>query len=201
MSLLKFDPRTITLSLLVLLLAAVRVVFGLSLQHSPLSNFSAMEAMALFGGAYFSNRAKAFLFPLLTLWLSDLLLNRFLYYQQWRWFFEGFYWTYGAFALMVITGFLLIKKVNIKNIVLASLAVVFIHWILTDLGVWLEGTLYPKTAAGWWACLLAAIPFELSLMLSTLLYSTIFFGLFEWMQRRYPQWIPVTHQTSANNLS
>jgi hypothetical protein len=157
--------------------------------------------MALFGGAYFSNRAKAFLFPLLTLWLSDLLLNRFLYYHQWRWFFEGFYWTYGAFALMVITGYLLIKKVNIKNIVLASLVVVFIHWIVTDLGLWLEGTMYPKTAAGWWACLVAAIPFELSVLLSTLLYSTIFFGLFEWMQRRYPQLIPVTHQSRSKNLS
>jgi hypothetical protein len=197
MTLAKFNPRTIILSFLILLLAAVRVVFSLSLKHSPLSNFSTMEAMALFGGAYFSNRAKAFLFPLLTLWLSDLILNRFLYYQQWRWLFEGFYWTYGAFVLMVIAGYLIIKKVNLKNIVLASLAVMLIHWIITDLGFWLEGTLYPKTAAGWWTCLVAAIPFEMTLLAGTLLYSGIFFGVFEWMQRRYPLLKPVTHSSDS----
>ena len=193
MSLPKFDPRTIALSLLILLLAAVRVVFCLGLQHSPMSNFSTVEAMALFGGAYFNNWTKAFLFPLLTLWLSDLLLNRFLYYHEWRWFFEGFYWTYGAFALMVITGTLMIKKVTPKNILSASAIVVLIHWMITDLGVWIDGTMYPKTLFGWWACLVAAIPFEINILGATLLYSALFFGLFQWMTRRYPKIAVMLH--------
>jgi hypothetical protein len=193
MSLPKFDPRTMALSLLVLLMAAVRVVFSLGLQHSPMSNFSTIEAMALFGGAYFNNWTKSFLFPLLTLWLSDLLLNRFLYYHEWRWFFEGFYWTYGAFALMVITGNLIIKKVNLIRILSASLIVVLIHWIITDLGVWMGGTMYPKTLSGWWACLVVAIPFEINVFAATLLYSALFFGLFQWMIRRYPKISVITH--------
>jgi hypothetical protein len=193
MSLPKFDPRTMALSLLVLLMAAVRVVFSLGLQHSPMSNFSTIEAMALFGGAYFNNWTKSFLFPLLTLWLSDLLLNRFLYYHEWRWFFEGFYWTYGAFALMVITGNLIIKKVNLIRILSASLIVVLIHWIITDLGVWMGGTMYPKTLSGWWACLVVAIPFEINVFAATLLYNALFFGLFQWMIRRYPKISVITH--------
>jgi hypothetical protein len=185
MSLPRFNPRTATLSLLILVMAATRVIFTLGFQHGPLGNFSTVEAMALFGGAYFSHKPKAFVFPLLTLWLSDLLLNRFIYYHEWRWFYQGFYWTYGAFALMVITGSLIIKKVTIKNILAASAVVVLIHWIITDLGVWVDGTLYPKNAAGWWACLVAAIPYEGNVLAGTLLYSAVFFGLFEGMQRKY----------------
>jgi hypothetical protein len=185
MSLPKFNPRTTILCLFILLMAAGRVIFSLGFQHSPMSNFSALGAMAMFGGAYFSSKPKAFLLPLLTLWLSDLLLNRFLYYHEWRWFYSGCYWTYGAFALMVITGRLLVKKVAVRNILFASAVIVLIHWIVTDLGVWLEGTMYPKTAAGWWACLVAAIPYERDFLTGTLLFGAVFFGLFEWIQRKY----------------
>jgi len=151
---------------------------------SPFSNFTPIGAMALFGGAYFS-RARAFIFPLLTLWLSDILLNRFVFYGEWRFFYEGFYWTYGAFALMVLTGEVLLKKVNVKNVLVSSLIVVFIHWIVTDLGVWLEGTMYPKTLYGYWLCLVAAIPFERNFLIGTLLYSGIMFGAVEWLKTRY----------------
>ncbi|HEV3250847.1 MAG TPA: DUF6580 family putative transport protein [Puia sp.] len=185
MSIPRFNPRTATLYLLIVLMAATRVVFTLGFQHGPLGNFSTVEAMALFGGAYFSHKTKAFVFPLLTLWLSDLLLNRFLYYHEWRLFYQDFYWTYGAFALMVITGSLLLKKVTVKNILTASAVVVLIHWIITDLGVWLGGTLYPKNAAGWGACLVAAIPYEGYILAGTLLYCAVLFGLFEGMQRKY----------------
>jgi hypothetical protein len=193
MSLPKFDPRSFSVFLMVLLMAIIRVVSTICFQHSPMSNFSTMEAMALFGGAYFSQRAKAFLFPLLSLWISDLLLDRFLYYHEWRWFFQGFYWTYGAFALMVLAGSRIIKRVSVKNILIASLATVLIHWIITDLGVWLGGNMYPRTLIGWWSCLLAAIPFEFVLLAATLLYSGLFFGLFEWMQFRYPLLVTKPH--------
>jgi hypothetical protein len=193
MSLPKFDPRTTLLFLLIILMAGLRVIFSIGFRDNPMNNFSTVETMALFGGAYFSNRVKALLLPLLTLWFSDLLLDRFLYFHEWKWFYPGFYWTYGAFALMVITGSLLIRKVSLKNILMATVVVVFIHWTLTDFGVWFDGKLYAKTPAGWWACLMAAIPFERNVIAGTTLYSVLFFGFFEWIKRHYPKFAGEFH--------
>ncbi|MGE5106883.1 MAG: DUF6580 family putative transport protein [Sphingobacteriales bacterium] len=186
MSLQKINPRTKILLLFMIAVDAVRILLHLQSNIGPMANFTPIGAMALFGGAHFSSNKKAYLFPLLTLWLGDILLNRLLFYHEWRLFYEGFYWTYGAFALMVLTGRLLIKKVTIKNILLSSLLVVFIHWMVTDFGVWLEGTIYPKTWAGWWTCLTVAIPYEINLIAGTLLYGSLMFISFEWIKARNP---------------
>jgi len=58
-----------------LLLAVMIVLAALSrlLPHPP--NFSPVEAMALFGGAYFASRAWAIVVPLVALLLSDIALG------------------------------------------------------------------------------------------------------------------------------
>lgn len=180
-----FDPRSIVILVFILAVAALRIIFRLQPGFAVLNNFSPVGAMALFSGAYFNKFLKAFLFPLLTLWLSDIILCRFAYYYEWRLFYEGFYWTYGSFALMVIAGKLLLKDVSVKNVLLATLAITFIHWIVTDFGVWFQGTVYPKTLGGWLTCLWTAIPFERNFLSATILFSSIMFGTFEWMKTKY----------------
>lgn len=175
------------IALFILIIAAVRVILSLDAAFAPLANFSAVGAMALFGGAYFKN-TKALAFPLLALLLSDLLIARFAYWGgTWTFLYEGAAWVYGAIALMVITGRLLMKQKRVANFLLSSLVIVFIHWIVTDLGVWAAGTMYPKTLAGFWACLVAAIPFERNFLIGTLVYGTLMFGAFEWFKMRYPK--------------
>lgn len=181
----KFNPRTIVLLLFMMAVALLRVVLNPEWGFAYLSNFTPVGAMAIFGGAYFTSK-KAYLFPLLTLWMSDILLSRFVYGHEWKLFYGGFYWIYIAFILMVIAGKILLKNVSVKNILVAALVITFIHWIISDTGVWLAGTRYPKTIAGFWACLTAAIPFERNFLSGTLLYSAIMFGSFEWMRSKYP---------------
>lgn len=181
----KFNPRTLVLLLFMIAVAILRVVINPEWGFAFLSNFTPVGTMAVFGGAYFSSK-KAYLFPLLTLWMSDILLSRFVYGHEWHLFYEGFYWIYGAFALMVIVGRLLLKNVSVKSILLAAVVITFIHWIISDMGVWLAGSRYPKTIEGFWACLAAAIPFERNFLSGTLLYSAIMFGSFEWMRSKYP---------------
>jgi hypothetical protein len=182
----KFNPRSIVLLLFMIAVAILRVLFNPKWGFAFLSNFTPVGAMALFGGAYFSTSKKAYLFPLLTLWISDILLSRFVYGHEWRLFYSGFYWIYGAFALMVIAGKLLLKNVTGKNILLSAFMVTFIHWIIADLGVCSGSSIYPKTIGGWWACLEAAIPFERNFLYGVLLYGAIMFGAFEWMKSKYP---------------
>lgn len=186
MSLTKFNPRTAVLLVSMLVVAAVRVLLSWQPNISPMSNFTPVGAMALFGGAYFSKDVKAFLFPILTLWLGDIVLNKLVFYHEWRLLYDGWYWTYGTFALIVLVGQLLIKKVTVTNVVLASVLATLIHWIGTSPGcILIEGSMYPRTFNGWLTSLVAAIPYERNMLLSTLIFSGILFGEFEWLQRRY----------------
>jgi len=186
-----FNPRTSVLALMILLAGAWRLVVTAPIM-TPLSNFTPIGAMALFGGCYYKSKWKAFLVPLLTLWLSDLLLNYFVYYHYWRWFYEGWYWTYATFALMVVMG-MFIKKVSIKNIILVVIIATLVHWIITDFGVWVEhgldittGKPYTNDLAGLWKCLYLALPYEKNMLIGNFVFSGILFGAFEWAQKRFP---------------
>lgn len=188
MSLKQFNPRFIVLLAFMVLAALIRIVFSMSASMTPLATFTPLGAMALFGGAYFSDKIKAILFPLLTLWLSDIILNRYVYYHDgnWRFFYEGFYFTYGSFALIALAGKWIIKKVSFRNIGLASLTAVLIHWIGTSPGCFvIEGSQYAYTWTGYFTSLVAAIPYERNFLVGTLVYSGILFGGFEWLQRRF----------------
>jgi len=177
------NSRTIVLTAIVLLTAILRVI--IANDHSPLTNFTPIGAIALFGGSYFTDKRKAFIVPLLALWISDLFLNYFVYYHQWKWFYDGFIVTYASYLLMVMIG-LFIKKVSIINVTLASIIAALAHWIITDFGVWLDGRLYPQTYEGLIACYVAAIPYLNNMVIGNLLFGAMMFGAFELAQKKYP---------------
>lgn len=180
----KSKYRTPILLLFMLLIVGLRVIAPLSPDFKAIANFSGIGAVALFGGAYFKNKITGFLLPVLVLFLSDLGLV--LTMGKDYGFYQGWYYTYIAFILMVLVGKVMINKVNVQNVLGASLAAVFIHWIVADFGVWFGSTFYPQTLAGFWACLVAAIPFELNFLYGTLGYSALMFGIFETLKVKYP---------------
>lgn len=182
-----FDYKDLAILLFILVTAAWRILVSTSAEFSSsaMSTFTPLGAMALFGGAYLG-RAKGFAFPLLTLWLSDIVLNKLVFYGEWRLFYEDFAWTYGAFALMVLVGRWMKKNKNAVRFLGSSLIIVFIHWIVTDIGVWLGSATYPQTMAGLWACLVAAIPYEQNFLIGTLIYGTVLFGAFELLKYKVP---------------
>lgn len=182
---LRFDYKDTAILLFIIVTAIWRVFISTSGEISAMSNFTPLGAMALFGGAYFG-RMKGFAFPLLTLWLSDIFLNRFVFYGEWVLFYDDFAWTYGAFALMVLVGKWMKTNESVGRFIGSSLVIVLIHWIVTDIGVWLGSTIYPQTIEGLWACLLAAIPYERNLLVGTLVYGSIMFGAFEWLKYKLP---------------
>ena len=177
------NPRTGILAAMILSAGAWRLF--ITSGHSPLTNFTPIGAMALFGGYYFADRWKAFLVPILTLWLSDLFLSYFVYYHEWRWFYDGFVFTYGSFALMVMIG-RFIKKVNIKNVILTGVLAALLHWIITDFGVWLDGRIYQMNFKGFVACYVAALPYLQNMLIANLVFGAIMFGVFELAQRKFP---------------
>jgi hypothetical protein len=187
MSNIKFNPRTVILLLIILVIGLFRAMIPMVGDINVLANYSAVGAIALFGGAYFNSTSKSFGFPLLVLLLSDLILSVTVYKSANGGFlYEGWYFVYGAFALMVFAGKLIIKKVNPFSVLLATLVAVLIHWIVSDFGVWYGNPTVPQTFAGYWYVLLKAVPFELRFFDGTLGYSAIMFGLFEYLKVKYP---------------
>jgi len=186
----KRNVRTPVLLLFMLFIIGIRVIAPLSPDFKVIANFTGVGAVALFGGAYFRNRFSGMLLPLLVLFLSDLGLV--LTMGKDYGFYSGWYYTYIAFALIVLVGRLMVKKVNVQNVVLASVTGVLIHWIVSDFGVWFGSTFYPQTLGGYWACLVAAIPYELNFLYGTLAYAALMFGIFETLKAKYPA-LALTH--------
>lgn len=180
MSLQKINIRAIVLILMIVAAAAMRFVS----YKFPyvLSNFTPVGAIALFGGAYFTDKWKAYLVVLVTLFASDILIN-YLYTSKWILWYGGSFWVYLTFAIMVFVG-TLIKRTTVAVVGLASLVCVVVHWLIIDLP-WMYGTLYPHTLAGYGQSLAAAIPFEKNMVLGDLVFCTILFGGFELAKRKY----------------
>ncbi len=182
MSLEKINIRNSLLILMIILAAAMRFIH---LDNQIVwANFTPVGAVSLFGGAYFTDKKKAYLVPLLVLFVSDLGIN-YLYFHHFVWFYSSAVWTYISFAAMVFIG-TKITKINTGNVILASLVAVLVHWLLTDINPWLYGTMYPKGIIGYFESLYAAIPFERSLLIGNFVYGFVLFGGFELVKAKFP---------------
>lgn len=186
MSNLKINPRSAVLLLIILAITAFRLLVTFNADQLQFANFSSIGAVALFGGAYFKNDVKAFAFPLLSLFLSDFILSSTIFSKNSNGFlYEGWYWVYIAFALMVLVGKVMLKKINVINFVASALVITLIHWIVTDIGVWYHNPTVSQDFAGFWLVLERAIPFELRFIEGTLVYGAIIFAAFELLKAKY----------------
>jgi len=178
MTLQKINTRNTVLILIIIAATAVRLVT----YKFPyvLSNFNPVGAIALFGGAYFTDKWKAYLIPLATLFISDIFLNR-LYSGHWEILDNSSIMVYVFFAVVVFMGSL-IKKATVLNVFASSLIAVVLHWLLTDLPI---GNLYPHTLAGYGQSLVAAIPFEKNMLYGDIVFCAILFGGFELAKSKY----------------
>jgi len=155
-------------------IAVLAAAFSRLVPHPP--NFTPIAAMALFGGAFFSDRRLAFMVPLMAMIASDFVI--------------GFHplapVVYATFLLVVCIGFWIKRHFSPSAIFAGTLAGSFLFFVTTNFAVWLSGTLYPKTAAGLLTCFVAAIPFFRNTLAGDLVYTVLLFGLFVWSEKRFP---------------
>jgi len=186
----QINPRPLVLAAIILAAGIFRIVTTQA--HSSLSGFTPLGAMALFAGFYFNDKWKAYLLPLLTLWLSDIVLNRYLYFNSWVFFYDSFAWVYASFALMVFMG-QLIKTVSVKTVLGSSIAAALGHLLISNFGVWLVGCtgiaedmVYTPDVNGLLNCYYMAIPSMINMLVGNLIFGALLFGSFEWIQKRFP---------------
>ena len=153
--------------------------------HMP--NFTPIGAMALFGGAYLKNKYHAFLIPVLSLWISDVIINNFIlsYYNEFTWFYPGFIWQYASFILIIIVGYFFLNKLNFKNVFTTTISSSILFFIITNFGVWISGTMYTFDLQGLINCYVMALPFFKGTLLGFICYSIFLFGALEFSKRKF----------------
>ena len=163
----------ILLSGLILLAAVSRL-----LPHPP--NFGPVGAIALFGAAALPRRWMAVVVPFAALYLSDLLLNNFLYGQYYDGFYAGFNgWVYAGFALTIVLGWATVRgeQWSLTRIGGSAVLATVLFFGLTNFGVWAGSAMYPPTLVGLLACYAAGLPFLVNSLAGNLLFAGALFGI------------------------
>lgn len=139
-------------------------------------NFSPIEAVALFAGAYLAPRALAIAVPLAAMLLSDFVLG----------FHDGMWVVYACIALIAVAGGWLGRRVTAPRVALFGLGAATFFFLATNFAVWATSGMYPHTAEGLLACYVAAIPFFHNQLAGVAFYSVLLFGGFALLRERLP---------------
>jgi hypothetical protein len=164
------------------MLALLLVGFGVVCRVAPHPwNFAPIGAIALFGGATFTDRRAAFLVPLAAMFAGDTLLELFTGH--------GYHSLmpvlYATYALIALLGMSLREhRQSPLHIGGASIIGATIFFVISNAAVWTISTIYPKTAAGLAACYVAGLPYFGRTIASDLLFSAILFGSYGLAARR-----------------
>ena len=171
-----FTPKMKFILMLIAIVALGRILFH------PF-NFTPIGAIALFAGTYITDKRKAFLFPLVTLLVSDIIIQL----TGGQGFYRDMIFVYGSFMLITCLGFLLRGREQRQTIMVASLVSSLLFFFITNFGTWLMFDIYPKTGAGLIECYIAGIPFFRGTVMGDLFYNTILFASFALARWRFPQ--------------
>jgi hypothetical protein len=162
--------RLIALFLAIVAAAALRLV-----PHPP--NFSPIDAMALFSGAYLGRRGLAFVAPLGALLLSDAVLG----------FYPGMWVNYLAVAIIAMMGSALLAQGSLLRLGVAAVASSILFFVLSNFGAWAVVNMYPRNWTGLIACYVAAIPFFQNTLAGDLFYTALLFGGFALAEHFLPR--------------
>lgn len=163
-----------------LFFAAALVAFLTAARLLPhVANVAPVAAGGLFAGAYLGSRRWALAVPVLAMVLSDVLLYLLQGLLPWNptglgWMSKGV--DYAALVVPVLLGYGLRSSRPAWKVAGFSLVGSVAFFLLSNLGVFLFGGLYPLTPAGLLGCYTMAIPFYQNTLLGDLLFSGLLFG-------------------------
>jgi hypothetical protein len=141
--------------------------------------FAPHIAMAIFGGSVIQDRKLAFLLPVLSLFLSDLIYHA-LYLNGLTpiaGFYDGMIGNYILFALLTIIGFA-VKETNVAQIFAGAVAGPVLYFLASNFMVWAGGGGLgrPKTFSGLVQCYADGLPFFQTSLYGTFFFSALLFG-------------------------
>jgi len=155
-----FKGNQLKVNLLIagLILAGISTRFFLNIP-----NFTAIGAIALFSGAYFTNKRLSIIFPLVILLISDIFLG----------FHNTMPFVYFSFLLIILLGHLLRNRKKYYYIFGLSIAGSIIFYIISNFGVWLTGMGLSNNIV---QVYIDGIPFFRNMIAGDLVFNSVLFG-------------------------
>lgn len=140
-------------------------------------NFTAIGAMALFGGAMFPSKKQSLILPMAALFISDLVLG----------LHSTMVFVYFAFLAIVLLGWALRENRSVVRVGTFALVSSSIFFLVSNFGVWIMGGMYTPDFQGLVNCYVAAIPFFDNQIYGDLFFSGVLFGGYEVVRKFAPQ--------------
>jgi hypothetical protein len=181
-----FSPRNLVLCAMIAFAAGYRLLVHFSAGALPW-NFTPVEAMALFGGAYFADRRLGVVVPLIAMIAADCVIALTVPPAWVRDWLGTLPFVYGCIALTAVGGFALRNKVSAPKVLFGALMSAVLFFLITNFATWLTarpgaGAACTSTLA---ACYVAGIPFFKGTLYGTLFWSALLFGGFALLSRRW----------------
>jgi hypothetical protein len=152
--------------LLVVITAAMRF-----LPH--LDNFSPIGALAIFSGAYITDK-RYFILPLVVLFIGDAVTGFYSAYVMIA--------VYVGFACSAVLAKLMLKRsISAHRFLVATILGALAFYMISNVGMWWVA--YPQTPVGLLQCWAEGLPFLARSLAGDLIYGAALFGAIEWHKR------------------
>ncbi len=153
-----------------------------------LSGFSPVIAIALFSGMMFKDKSKSFLLPLLSLLISDVLIEVFF---RLNWFeYKGFYKNQWINYLLLFSSTLIGWTLQAKNgykIAAGAIASPTVFFLLSNFSVWfndVHARMYSRGIDGLMSSYVAGLPFYKNALIATCFFLPVILVSYNYLIKR-----------------
>ncbi|HEY4832185.1 MAG TPA: DUF6580 family putative transport protein [Waddliaceae bacterium] len=129
--------------------------------HPP--NFTAINAVALLGVCSLGSLWLSLLTVFIIMFLTDLILGLHC----------SLLFVYLSYGLVTLMGHWVSSKKSLLHNALLLIFSSLVFFLITNFGVWLTCSIYPKTLPGLGICYLAAIPFLANQIVGNFFYAAL----------------------------
>lgn len=144
------------------------------------ANFTPVAAMALFGGALVDRKWVSLLAIGVSMMISDLMLNTWVYNMPLSIGYFTDTMTIGVYlgilSMVVLGWFFKPETAGHKNVLGFSLSASLLFWTISNFFCWPGNPIYTQDLSGLLQCYVAALPFLSSVVGDLLFCSLFFFG-------------------------
>ncbi len=157
-------------------------VFAALLRVLPhLPNFTPIGGLSVYSGGRLRGKF-GWAVPFVLLFVTDVALS---FVHGHAFYHSTMPFVYLAFGINVLIGRFLVTSDRAPRIAGAAVLASVQFFVVTNLGVWLVGGLYPMTMQGLSLCFAAAIPFFGGTLLGDLVFTGVLFGAHRLISERY----------------
>ncbi len=147
------------------------LILGVLTRFLPhMANFTAIGAIALFGGIYLPKKWSV-IAPLTIMFASDIFIG----FYSWQ-IMAG---VYLGFVIMGLIGIQVRKNKKFHTVLAGTLLGSIIFFLLTNLAVWMFGTMYAHNLSGLMQSYYMALPFFRNSLMGNLIYTAVLVGGYE----------------------